>query len=159
MADMTMDPKRLAKHINSLIELDYDAIEAYEAAILRLGDAGDKTQLEQFLADHRRHITDLTPIVTELGEQPATQADYKMILTKGKVVLGALAGDRAILEAMKSNEETTTRIYQKAAGEPGLSTRVREVLDRNFADEQKHLAWITRRLATRSQAAEQGRRI
>jgi rubrerythrin len=158
MAEMTMDPRRMARHINSLIELDYDAIEAYEAAVARLGDAGDRTQLEGFLGDHRRHVADLAPLVVELGEEPAKQADFKMILAKGKVVLGALAGDRAILEAMKSNEETTTKVYQRAAGEPGLSSRVREVLDRNFADEQRHLAWITRRLATRSQAAEQGRR-
>ncbi len=151
MAEMTLDARTLVKHMNSLIELDFDAIEAYEAArIARLSEVGDKAELGRFLLDHQRHIADLTPFVQELGGKPATKADFKRILTKGKVVLGGLAGDRFVLEAMKSNEETTTKTYARAAGEPGIPIRMREVLARNLSDEQRHLAWLEQRLTGES---------
>ena len=148
MAEMTADPTQIIKHINALIALDFDAIEAYEAAIARLTETTDKMQLERFLADHRRHVIDLTPFVEELGGAAATQADFKQVLTKGKVVLGGLMGDRAVLEAMKSNEDTTSKTYQKATREPGMPRRVRDVIERNSLDEQRHFAWFEARLAT-----------
>lgn len=153
MAEMTIAPEKIVKHLNALIELDFDAIQAYEAAIARLTDATAKAQLQAFMADHQRHVVDLSPLVSELGGQPATKGDFKQVLTKGKVVIAGLAGDHAVLEAMKSNEETTTRTYKKASSEPGLPGRVRGVLERNFADEQRHLAWLEDRLRSTAQAA------
>jgi uncharacterized protein (TIGR02284 family) len=146
MAEMTKNSEQIAKHLNSLIELDYDAVEAYEAAIARLTDGTERAKLRAFMADHHRHIVDLSPLVIEFGGTPAKQGDFKRVLTKGKVVVAGLAGTRAVLEAMKSNEETTTKTYRKASTEPGLPSYVRAVLDRNFADEQRHLAWIEERL-------------
>ncbi len=85
-----------------------------------------------------------------LGGKAVAKADFKRILTKGKVVLGGLMGDRAVLEAMKSNEEVTTKTYRKSVGEAGMPAHVREALDRNFADEQRHLSWLEQRLAPES---------
>jgi uncharacterized protein (TIGR02284 family) len=154
MAELMLDPKKTIGHLNSLIELDFDAIEAYEAAIARLTEFDDKTQMQRFLADHRRHVVDLTALVRDFGGTAATHADFKQVLTKGKVVLGGLSGNRAVLEAMKSNEETTTKTYQKASREPGLPARVRDVLERNFGDEERHLAWIEQRLSTMAHSSE-----
>jgi uncharacterized protein (TIGR02284 family) len=148
MGEMTKDPKVLAKLLNSLIELDFDAVAAYQAAIDRLGEPTDQAKLRQFMGDHERHITDLGPLVLELGGAPAQKADVKKVLAKGKVVLAGIAGDRAILAAMKSNEETSTKTYRKASGEAGLPSHVRTVLERNFSDEQRHLAWIEDRLSS-----------
>jgi hypothetical protein len=148
MAEMTKNPKVLAKHLNSLIELDFDAVEAYQAAIDRLSEPADQAKLRQFMGDHERHITDLGPLVLELGGAPAQKADIRKVLAKGKVVLAGIAGDRAILAAMKSNEETSTRRYRKASGEEGLPSHVRTVLEQNFADEQRHLAWLEDRLGS-----------
>jgi uncharacterized protein (TIGR02284 family) len=146
MAEMTKNPKVLARQLNSLIELDFDAVEAYQAAIDRLNEPTDQAKLRQFMGDHERHITDLGPLVLELGGVPAQKADVRKILAKGKVILAGIAGDRAILAAMRSNEETSTRTYRKASGEEGLPSHVRAILERNFADEQRHLAWIEERL-------------
>jgi|SRR5580698_5687270 uncharacterized protein (TIGR02284 family) len=148
MAEMTKNPKVLAEHLNSLIELDFDAVEAYQAAIDRLSDPTDQAKLRQFMGDHERHITDLGPPVLELGGAPAQKPDIKKILAKGKVVLAGIVGDRAILVAMKSNEETSTRTYRKASSEEGLPSHVRAILEQNFADEQRHLAWIESRLSS-----------
>lgn len=146
MAEMTNE-RKLVSLMNSLIELDYDAIEAYSAAIERLSNISDKAQLEKFMEDHRRHVTDLTALVQSFAGTPATSADFKKVLTKGKVVIAGLAGDEAILAAMKSNEDTTNRAYEKATGEGGVPMRVREVFERNLADEQRHRAWLESRLS------------
>jgi uncharacterized protein (TIGR02284 family) len=158
MAEMTKSAELVVKHLNSLIELDFDAIEAYQAAIERLKNASEKTKLREFMGDHQRHIADLSPLVTELGGNPAQQADFKKVLTKGKVVLAGLVGDRTILEAMKSNEETTTKTYGKASNDPGLPAHVRIILERNLADEHRHLAWVAARLVETDQGAVGTRR-
>ena len=98
------------------------------------------------MADHRRHVVDLTPLVADYGGQAVTEADFKEVLTKGRVVIAALVGDRAVLEAMKTNEDAANAAYDKATREPGISTRVRTVLMRNLADERRHRAWIEQRI-------------
>jgi hypothetical protein len=69
------------------------------------------------------------------------------------VVIAGLAGDRGVLEAMKSNEQTTTKTYSKALEEAGLPIEVRGALERNFSDEQRHLAWLAQRLSASAQAS------
>jgi uncharacterized protein (TIGR02284 family) len=146
MTQWTSDP-RLVAHLNDLIHLDFDAIEAYEAAIVRLSEIPDKTQMVRFLADRQRHVVDLSSLVRELGGVAVTRSNFKRVLTKGRVVIAALIGDRTVLEAMRSNEEATVKTYRKAVTEPGLPTLVREILERNLADGQRHLAWVNDRLS------------
>jgi uncharacterized protein (TIGR02284 family) len=133
--------------LNRLIQLDYDCIEAYKAAIARLSDSDDRKQLSGFLADHRRHVDELAFVVRNLGGEPAGHGDLRQVLTKGKVVLGGLTGDRAVLEAMRSNEAEASAAYQDAASQPGIPVDVMAVLERNLDDERKHADWLAKRAA------------
>ncbi len=151
MATMVGTQKELGKLLNALIELDFDAVEAYKAAIERLSDPMDKGQLGSFMADHQRHVTDLQPLVVELGEKPAQKPDFKQILTKGKVVIAGLAGDRMVLLAMKSNEDDTNSAYERAVNRADVPQHIREVLMRNLSDERRHREYIERRLAEGTQ--------
>lgn len=132
--------------LNNLIELDYDAIEAYKAAIARLEVLSDRSQLAVFMQDHQRHVVDLSALVRAQGGEPAEHGDVKQILTKGKVVLSGLVGDKLVLEAMKSNEDDTNLAYEKALNHPNLSMEVRRVLQLNLSDERRHRAWIEQRV-------------
>lgn len=132
-----------------LIELDFDAIEAYQAAVDRLDDFMTQQQLRAFMADHERHVRELSEFVSRSGAAPPTKGDFKRILTKGKVVIGQLVGDRGILMAMKSNEDDTNRAYEHAVRRHDLSTELRELLQRNLSDERRHRAWIEDRLSQR----------
>lgn len=133
--------------LNNLIELDFDAIEAYQAAIDRLDDGTAKEQLRQFMGDHQRHTRELGEIVRELGGTPPTQGDFKRYLTKGKVVLAEIAGDKGILQAMKSNENDTNTAYERALQRNDIQSRAQNVLQRNLEDERRHRAWIEERLS------------
>ncbi|MDQ2696768.1 MAG: PA2169 family four-helix-bundle protein [Pseudomonadota bacterium] len=133
--------------LKNLIELDYDAIAAYQAAIDRIDDPQTRTQLTQFKGDHERHTRELGEIVRELGETPPTEGDFKAYLTKGKVIIGNLTGDSGILKAMKSNEDDTNAAYERALARTDVSPfRAKEILERNLADERRHRAWIEQRL-------------
>ena len=146
MATTTGPELTLADLLNSLIELDFDAIEAYKAAIARVDDMTDRGELARFLEDHQRHVADLTPLVTRHGGTPATGGDLKQILTKGKVVLGGLVGDRVVMAAMKTNVDDTTAAYERAVAHPEADAETRGVLEKNLEDERRHRTWIEQRL-------------
>lgn len=147
MAKLVGKEKDIADLLGALIHVDLDAIEAHEAAIDRLDDDADQAQLGEFRDDHDRHVRELQPLVTELGAQPPTKADFKRVLTKGRVVLASLVGDHAILTAMKTNEDDTNLAYDRALERDDLPAHVREVLLRSRDDERRHRAYIDRRLA------------
>lgn len=146
MATMVGRAKDVAKLLNDLIALDFDAIEAYEAAISRVTMTSDKEQLTRFLEDHERHTRDLAELVRELGEEPQRKSDIKVVLTKGKVVIAGLGSDEHVLAAMKSNEDDTNTAYERAVRNPGLSDRILAVLQTNLSDERRHREWIELRI-------------
>lgn len=100
--------------LNNLIQLDYDAIDAYDAAIDRIDSPEYKARLREFREDHARHTRDLGAVVTQLGGKSAQQGGAKSMLTRGKVMMADLMGDTAILQAMRSNEEDTNTAYERA---------------------------------------------
>lgn len=132
--------------LNDLIELDYDAIEAYTAAINRLEDASSREYFAQFRSDHERHTQELTQLVTDLGGTPSTGPSFKHYLTQGKVVLADLFGDEAILGAMKTNEDDTNTAYERAVNHDKKPAIAHDVLKQGLADERRHRAWIENRI-------------
>lgn len=130
----------LLKALNNLIALNFDAIDAYQAALNRLENASDKAQLHQCMGDHERHTRELGDIVRELGGTPTMQGDIKSVLTQGKVVLGNLMGDSGILKAMKTNEDGTNTASEQAVSRDDLTPHLQEVLQRNLADERHRRA-------------------
>lgn len=134
--------KDLIKHLNNLIELDYDAIEAYEAAIDRLDEAQLRERLMAFKRDHEKHTQNLGQWVSRLGGEPSTKGDFKQILTKGKVLIGALGDTKGILKAMKANEDVTNKMYEKALAEINEPPELVETIRQNFQDEQRHREWL-----------------
>jgi uncharacterized protein (TIGR02284 family) len=134
--------------LEDLVQLDYDAADAYEAAINRLQEARFRDRLREFKGDHLRHIAELGDILVEMGHTPPKEGDMKSLLTRGKVVIGGLMGDKAILQAMRTNEADTNTAYERAVAFHGLNTETREVLQRGLQDERRHCEWILEQLKT-----------
>lgn len=137
----TLSTEDIAKNLSNLVELDFDAIAAYKAAIERLENPTYKAKLTEFLGDHERHIRELSDVVRTAGGTPPDSGDAKKILTKGKVVIADMGGDKAILKAMKSNEDQTNAKYEKAVDE-NYPLEAQTVLQGGLADERRHRAWI-----------------
>jgi uncharacterized protein (TIGR02284 family) len=128
--------------LSDLVQLDYDAVNAYQAAIDRLDNQSFRTALAEFKGDHERHIEDLSAILREMAVTPPERGSAKTLLTKGKVMIGALMGDKAILSAMRTNEADTNTAYERAVDHPDVAPATRTVLERNLADERRHCDWI-----------------
>lgn len=132
--------------IKELVELDYDAIEAYEAAINRITDENYKTQLQRFKEDHERHVKELNELLLKHKEEKVTGPSSKQWLTKGKVVLATQIGDKAILQAMLSNEKDTNTAYERLNNHTDKWDDAEKILEQGFKDEQKHKKWIENQL-------------
>lgn len=155
MATMTGRESNPLHMLFKLIELDFDAIDAYEAAISRIEDNVSRSALAGFKADHERHVHDVSEVLRSMGFDPPQKGDVKRVLTRGKVLVGNIVGDRGILLAMKTNEDDTNRAYERAIGRADLAPDVKALLERNLADERRHRAWIEQRLqALRSMRSE-----
>src|ERR1041385_2462108 len=134
--------------LNDLIALDLDAVNAYESAIKRIKAVDVARQLRQFQLDHERHVTDLTACVLKLGGKARTKPDVKGFFIQGFTAVTSMMGDEAALRAMRGNEQVTTRTYARAL-ESVWPDDVRALIERNLADERRHLAFIEEALGLR----------
>ena len=131
--------------IKELIELDYDAVEAYEAAINRLEHSDYKNKLKTFKEDHQRHIQELSEFLARCGEEaPEASDNTKGLLAQGKVVLSSILGDSNILKAMLSNERDTNEAYERINSRvtKALDPTLVRVLAKGLEDEKKHKEWL-----------------
>lgn len=134
------------KTLNSLIHLDFDAIDAYDAAIKRASSDTVRGAFLEFREEHEAHTQKLQAWVSELGGKPATKSDLKAVLTSGKVAMSSLSENMGILKAMQSNEEETNRKYDDALATVTEPPALVEVLLHNRDDERKHKSWIDNHL-------------
>lgn len=140
--------EKIVGTLNALIQLDYDAIQAYDRAIAKVDSEMIKRDLESFRRDHERHIIDLSECVRDIGGVPEELGrDFKGVLLEGLTALRSVTGTAGALKAMKTNEEITNRVYDEALGSIALPANIRRVVERNRDDERRHLAYIQRALA------------
>lgn len=133
--------------LGDLMSLEYDAVAAYDAAIRRIDDPVIRQQIEAFRGDHERHVNELDGLIREMGGAPSAGAGAKSMLTQGKVAIGAIFGDKAILGAMKTNEDDTNTAYERGIQYGDAPSGATELLRRGLADERRHRTWIEETIA------------
>jgi rubrerythrin len=130
------------KLVTNLIYLERDAIAAYEATIERLSDHALSEHIARFREDHLQHLDVLTEMAREAGAEAPPEGDMKQMLTTGKIAMADLAGDGAILKAMKTNEDDTVQAYERAAGHENAQPRSKAFFEKALADETRHREWM-----------------
>jgi len=148
-----MDPSQIIDRLNDLLRLDRDAVGAYDAAIHRIDVESIRASLRSFKDDHLRHIAELSEQVRRHGGVPAEHPDAKGFILKGFTAVTSMMGNEAALRAMQGNEKLTNTSYANALRE-NWPPPIREVIERNYRDEQRHLAYIED--ALRNRIWEQG---
>ena len=132
-----------ATAVKELIELDFDAVEAYETAINRLDNQTYIEKLTEFKDNHQRHIKELSELLRRHDEEAPTGPSLaKQWLTKGKVVLANLIGDDAILGAMNSNETDTNTAYERMHARDDQWDDAVDIIRRGLEDEKRHKQWL-----------------
>ncbi len=128
--------------LRKLAQLDVDAIELYEAAIQRISVPLLRDKLSEFRTDHEQHVVNLNAeLVKTGGKAIEAKPDLKGTVLRGFTAVTSMMGDHAALLAMTANEEITNRSYEKAL-KIDWSSSQRELIQHNFDDEKRHLAWI-----------------
>jgi uncharacterized protein (TIGR02284 family) len=134
------DPVLIAA-LNDLLQLDHDALQAYDVAIENLESESSRETLRQFRADHARHVAELTNLVRSNGGSPVHQPHLSTGLFKLAVQqIGRAGGDYGILLAFEANERQVRDKYWRHAERPH-PPEVRDALRRNAEDEERHYSW------------------
>lgn len=141
MATTVGTESQLSDLVQDLVQLDKAAIEAYNAAIERLSSSEYKLKLTSFREDHVEHTRVLGSWLREHQQEPPASGGLKETLTTGKVALAGLAGDKQILQAMKTNEDDTNTAYERAVSHREADG-VRATFEKNLADERRHRSWM-----------------
>ena len=129
----------------TLAQLDIDAIHAYSQALGHIEIKTIYDALMKFQDDHRRHVTELSAEIQKLGRMPPVSRDVKGFFITGFTAIQSLMGTNGALKAMEGNEELTTKTYREAL-EKNLLMPIKELIEKNFLDEQRHLQFIQQAL-------------
>jgi rubrerythrin len=128
--------------LKDLVELELDAIGAYQAAIDRLDSEEYKKQLEKFKSQHLKHVEELSKYLNNNNKDVPKEPSTKQWLTKGKTILASLIGDKTILKAMHSNEEDTNTAYERMNNRNDVPSDIKDQLSNFFSDEKNHKLWL-----------------
>ena len=128
--------------VQALINLENDALEAYDETIERLENPHCIQKVKEFREDHYQHLAALEKIAAasniEIGE-----GSMKSLMTKGKVMIADMVGDdEAILGAMKTNENDTVSAYENALEKDFLTRELQQLCEKGAQDERRHRAWM-----------------
>jgi ElaB/YqjD/DUF883 family membrane-anchored ribosome-binding protein len=149
--------EEVIKGLNDLLQLDHDAIGAYDIAIEKLEDRDHASQISGFKLDHERHIRDLNQLIAELGGTPVNEphgtAPLKMAMQKA----GALGGDRGTLIAWRANElQVRTKYDSYASRAMTWPSNVKRFIDEAALDEERHYHWVANVLQQMGVGAGEG---
>jgi rubrerythrin len=137
----------LVTELNDLLRLDHDAVQAYTLAIRLVENPDYKRQLEDFRADHQRHIDELAQLIRSRDgvplELPHLPSGAFKLAVQG---IGAAGGDRGVLLAFKANERQVRDKYRRMARQPHPAD-VTSVLARGAEDEARHYEWALETLS------------
>lgn len=127
----------------ALAQMDVEAATSYEIAAELVSDPDTQRTLREFAADHRRHVEDIRRIVAgmEIEAEFAASDPSTSVFVNMTHAMGSM-GERAALLAMLGNEQFTNAAYDTAL-DLATDGEVRALLERNLADEQRHLSWLS----------------
>lgn len=130
--------------LNDLLQLDHDAIAAYEIAMEKVENPDWADQIAGFMLDHERHVRQLNEVILELGGTPRNEPHLTGPFKEALQSLGALGGDRGLIVAFRANELQARRKYDRYASKANRwPPNVKLVVDGNALDEERHFQWAS----------------
>jgi len=141
-----MHEKNIVEAMSNLVQLDIDAVHAYDQVLTEIDDPIIKDRLQKFQDEHRNHISGLSKHIEELGGQaPGQSQDFKGYVIEAFAAIRSFTGMKGALKAMKITEEITNRYYGEVVSWEA-PPEVKEVLRTYFSEEKIHLDYITSNL-------------
>lgn len=140
-----------ASLIKTLLNLEHDALAAYDETVQKLENKDAAAKVEEFRQDHLQHIDALQKIAETFDLWPEdAEGTMKSFLTTGKIALAKLVGDQAILKAMSTNENDTLTAYERAAMKNFITPDMKSLFEKAYADERRHREWMLNKASARA---------
>ncbi len=147
-----MDPQLLSS-LKDLVHIDLDAIVLYDAVLRTLNAPQLEQALMEFRSDHIRHVRELNDRMEALGGgREQTRPSMESCERHGFTPIREGMSFEDLLTATVDGEQITNRTYERILKE-NWDPQTRALIDRNFADEQRHLLWVL--TASRNRVWEQ----
>jgi Domain of unknown function (DUF2383) len=135
----------LVAQLNDLLQLDYDAVAAYRTTLAELDSPALRMNLQRNLDDHERHIRELGAHIDQLGGMKMAVPHFDGTFKLAVEAAVALASDRSVLLAFKTNELHVRDRYARAV-EENFPPDVAATIRRAAGDERRHYDWAVRAL-------------
>lgn len=146
--------------LESLIDMDRDAVLAYDAALDRFERSDYREKITEFRNDHLAHVDVLTGFLKQSNKTDIKNAknpeNRRSAVTQDKDVVSKLMGDRAILHAMRSNELDSNTVYNRLIHRMDIPDALKAYLKKAYREENNHLIWIEQALDDRSYRHDEG---
>jgi len=137
-----MDNSDIVKELRSLCQLDIDAIHAYNECLKHIDITVIKKDVEQFRADHERHVKDLSALIHSFKEKaPEFSPDLKGYMLDVFSKLRSLTGTEGALKSLRGGENLTNKPYARAI-DLDFPANIKNVIAANYKDEQRHLKYV-----------------
>lgn len=129
--------------LKELVELDYDLLEGYEAAINRIQDESYRNKIKEFKETYRRHIKEITDLLSRCAQEvPKGPSKLKKWVTQGKVILSNMMGDKKILAALLDNETDAHAAYQRILERKDKLPDCETIIKNALNDTKAHKDWL-----------------
>jgi hypothetical protein len=148
-----MERKDLVKKLESLAQLDTDAVRVYDEALEHTKDDAVSSAFREFQSEHRYHAERLSDEIVRLGgEKPDLKVDLAGHLADWVTAIRSARGTEGALHAMQTAEKYHNRHYGEAVtwdvGDDEAATLLRRFDD----DEKRHLAFVEEHLGKTAHA-------
>lgn len=142
-----MRREEMLKKLESLAQLDTDAVGVYSEALEHPVDDDVRGNFGMFLDDHMRHAERWTDIIEQIsGVRPRLHIDLTGRMAEWMTALRARRGTEGALHALETAERYHVSRYREAS-EWGLEEHdVQLIINGFYEDEQAHLAYVQERL-------------
>lgn len=129
------DPKKIASHLNDLIDVCKDGENGFRKAAEDVKDPELKTLFLRFSQQRSDFAGDLQSAVADLGVKPETDGTARAAMHRGWIgVKSAITGrdDKAVIDECETGEDVAKDTYERVLQEGNLSGMLRSLVMRQY---------------------------
>jgi uncharacterized protein (TIGR02284 family) len=141
------DPHRSRSALADLVQLQYDSLFFFDAAVRGVQDEGLRSMLSTLRGEHASNLAELQQWLRDEGTTPPETESLRGLGVESRVAGASLVGDDAVLDRLVASEDDLVEAYARAASDRDLPDSLRERLNRTRDEELGHRESMRRWLA------------
>lgn len=135
MAELMNDPKKIASHLNDLIDVCMDGENGYRKAAEDVKDPELNSMFLRFSLQRSEFAGELQSAVADLGVKPETSGTTRAALHRGWIDVKSAVTDRnskAIIDECETGDDVAKETYERVLKEGNLTGTLRSMVLRQY---------------------------